>query len=623
MDSHLAFMQAQLAACLKDVPTQRPSDWCVENLSFDEASNHGPFSLSGCEYVREVLDDWARTDISDEVLVWGSQTRKTGTLMGGLLWAVENDPCGVLWVMPSIALARVFSKQRLKPMIEASTTARLIPVGSRRFNFATCAMQLGASTINLVGSNSASNLASQPCRRVVSDEVDKFDESGRGNEGAALGLAEQRTKAQVNPQRWKSSSPSVFQGPIWQSFLLGDQRRYFMPCPHPHCQKEVTFVWSESMTVLTKTGTEAYISWSREAKAKDGTWDYEMVRRTAHAGCPHCKGEIRTEHKTKMIREGVWRATNPAAPTHFVSRHLSSLYSTAPECSFGAMAVKFLMAHASLEGLQGFINGDLAEPWMDQQPRSRRTELILPSTTTNKTDWVRLMTVDCQAKSPNFWFVVRAWGPGMCEGVEAGSLDTWEEVRETQLRLEVKDSAVFIDSGYGAYSGPEVPNNCARFCKFEDYGDGKRYAIGWTPVKGMPSNKRWTDPHTKIKRPWYFSPTDPFLGSSKQGQVRLDVLEFAGEFFKDILAALRLGKGGFRWIVNETMATDEYWRQMDAESKRPMVQRKTGRVVTTWQKRSSHQANHLLDCEVNQLVSASTLDLFDWSVPAPTESGAE
>ena len=163
-------------ACLKPRATQKPRDWCVENLVFDEAGNHGPFKLSGCEYIADVLDDFADPNITDEVLVWGSQTRKTGTLMGGVAWSVVNDPCGFLWVMPSMTLAGRFSRQRFQKLLKASApTMELVPTGAARHDFSTSAMMLGASTLNLVGSNSPANLASNPCRRVLLDEVDKFD----------------------------------------------------------------------------------------------------------------------------------------------------------------------------------------------------------------------------------------------------------------------------------------------------------------------------------------------------------------------------------------------------------------------------------------------------------------
>src|ERR1041385_3662137 len=177
---------------LRPPPKQLPCDWCEENVRFDEAEYRGPFSVRRAEYIREIVNDFGDRTITDEVLCFGSQTKKTGCLMGGVTWSTRHDPGGVFWVMPTTPLARLFSKQRLMPMIRASVPD-LLPLAGRRHEFASLSMQLGAAVINLTGSNSPANLSSTPSRRVILDEVDKFDDGGRG-EADAVNLAEQRSK---------------------------------------------------------------------------------------------------------------------------------------------------------------------------------------------------------------------------------------------------------------------------------------------------------------------------------------------------------------------------------------------------------------------------------------------
>ena len=113
MTDHDLMRLDQLRQCLVKISIQRPRDWCAENLYFDEPNNRGPFRLAGQEYIGDVLDDFANPLVADEVLVWGSQTKKTGTLMGGAAWAAVNDPCRFLWVMPSLTLAQSFSSNAI------------------------------------------------------------------------------------------------------------------------------------------------------------------------------------------------------------------------------------------------------------------------------------------------------------------------------------------------------------------------------------------------------------------------------------------------------------------------------------------------------------------------------
>lgn len=588
-----------------DKPTQKPSEWCVENLRFDEADNHGPFSMAGREYIAEPLDDFANTMIHDEVLVWGSQAGKTGLFMGGVAWCVVNDPCGFLWVMPSLHNAQTFSRNRWQTLLRGSPAcAELIPTkGMARHNFKTLEQQIGAAVVNLFGANSPGNLSSNPRRRIILDEVDKFNEGTR-READSVNLAEQRTKDQANPQRWKSSTPTILEGLIWQEALKGDMRRYQIPCKG--CQKKILLAWSPEYTVLKKTGIEAYVRWDKEAKTKAG-WDFDRVVRSARAECPHCGFHNLDAHKTWQNRNGAWVATQPAAAS-FVSRQLSSLYACKPETSYGKLALKFLQQKHSLMGLQGFINGDLAEPYQSQDTQAERIELITSHVEVTA-EWKKQLTVDCQQKAPLFWYVVRAWNGGDSQGLEAGPLDSWQDVRDRQKANDIKDVCCAMESGFGARSEHEVYFECARHGTFVDRQDKRPQHVGWIPTKGMPGRKRWRN-EDGLMMPYALRPIDPFYGRTGAGKVEMCLLEFSADFFKDILESLRQGKGGHKWTVLEACSTDAYWRHMDSELKKAVFNKMTGKVVHQWVPRSQHWPNHLHYCETMQIVQATFFGAF-------------
>ena len=320
----------QLAAPTSNEP---PSVWVARHVVFDEAGNRGPFMLAGREYAAEILDDFARGDVTDETLVTGSQVGKTTILMAAVAWCLEHSPGGVLWAMDSIGNVRTFVKGRFRRMLLATQPTRaLVPTGSARHDFSMQAMILGPTTIRFTGSNSAGNLASTPCRRTILDEVDKFDE-GMTTEADAVSLAEQRTKDSALAQRWKTSTPTIVDGLIWTAFVEGDQRRYFVPCPA--CGGFVVLAWSKEHTVFPLTGAEAFVEWDESARMDAGEWDYSIVERTARARCPHCQHLISDTDKPQMNARGEWRATVTNAPAGHVSRHLPSLYSTSPEVTWG------------------------------------------------------------------------------------------------------------------------------------------------------------------------------------------------------------------------------------------------------------------------------------------------
>lgn len=365
---------------------------------------------------------------------------------------------------------------------------------------------------------------------------------------------------------------------------------------------------------MTKTGSEAFLVWDKEAKKPDGRWDLDRVERSARMVCPHCQGDILDSFKTRMIAGGEWRPT-ATAEQGFRSRQLSSLYAAAPETTWGKLAVKFLQAKASLLGLQGFINGDLAEPYESQDRQAERVELIT-SRLEVVNEWKKLGTVDCQID--HFWFVCRAWSNGNSQGIEAGRFSTLDDIRHRQEALKIDDVGMIVDSGFGARSDHEIYRQCARFCTLAPRAMSRPLAIGWMPSKGMPGRKRWKDTATGLSVPYYLRDIDPFLGTSEAGKISMSLFEFSGDFFEDILAEMRKPGGPYSWAVAESMATDEYWRHMDSKIKTAVYNRFSGRTTWEYRKRSQTWPDHMRDCEVMQIAAAVFFGLLRIEIEDPT-----
>jgi hypothetical protein len=603
-----------LAPVLEACPAQddrTPAEW-AEGLRMAEAGNHGPFTLTGREFVRDILNDFAKPNVADIALVMGSQSGKTTTLMAGAAWCIQHSPGSVLWVMPSIQLARRFSRQRFSRMLIASpATAKLVPRGALRHTFSALEMIIGGSVFNFVGSNSPANLSSQPCRRVFMDETDRFDMGSR-SEADAISLAEQRTKNAGSPQRWKTSTPTTTDNLIWREYLRGNQCRYVVPCPG--CRGDLVLIWSPAYSVLPPTGKEAAVRWDAGARGADGAWDLARVERTAHVVCPYCGRQVYDAEKGAMVRAGRWVATNAAGATGYVSRHLSSLYAVTPETTWGRLAVKFLTVRDSLPGVMGFVCGDLAEPYTGQDLSRERVERIGVASEAAE-DWVRIMSVDVQARAPFLWFVVRAWKGGNSIAVAAGHCDTFEELAEIQRANGVLNSRVFLDSRWGAKSEAEIYLECSKRCEFTVQPGGLGMLWGWCPVRGMESKRRWRDPLTGALVPWGVSRRDPFDGQADAGKAVIELLEFATDEFKTLLETLRRGRGGVTWAVAQEVATPEYWQHLDGQVQRSVPVGRTGRYRTVWTQRSKGWPDHLHSCETIGLAAACFLRQLSLDAP--------
>lgn len=591
-------IQSERRTTFRPRPLETVTDWCLANVRFSEPQNHGPFQIFGREYIREPLDSWGLTGVHDLVMVFGSQTGKTASIMAGVAWTIINSPPRAIWVMPNLTLAQTFSETRWQPMLRASPeTARLIPTGANRFAFKKCQQQMGGAVVNFFGSNSPANLASTPANLVVLDEVDKFDPGGgEKGEANAVELAEQRAKTFANAKRVKVSTPTSDSGLIWREYLKGDCRRYYVPCPH--CSKDVVLVWSDELSKLPKVGCEAYVTWDPDAKVA-GKWDLAKVKATAHAVCPHCQGKIEDGHKTAMIRAGRWVATNAAGAPGFRSYHLSSLYANDLSTTFGNLAVKFLQAQASirsdgLNSLQGFVNGDLAEPWEDVLGAVRDFDFLEARRVDYKfgSEWpeetVRFMSADRQEKGgEHYWWLVRAYAPlGKSRLVAYGKCYTQGDLEELRVKYGVNSDNCMIDTG-GHFT-----SDTYSFCI-----SNKWKAFKGDQVDGYADKTPTGKP---IRRLWRKGNIDPSIGKGGVGLVRsLPLFQFATSAVGDRLFCFMRGLEGDWQIPKGT--PDDYLEQVTAEI-RIETRNKLGQLKHEW--KQIRPDNHLLDCERMILVAA-------------------
>lgn len=585
----------------RPTPDETVTAWCERNLSIPAKLTEapGPFSTANRPYMREPLECFKDPQVSEMVLCWGAQVAKTTILIMGAIWCVVNNPQPAMWIFPNDRLAGEFSDERWRVMIECNPVVaneRELPLAKK---WKKLSQQFKRGQMNLSGSNSATNLSSRSAAVMIVDEVELLKDAN-AKETDALLLAEDRQKGRNKTKLLLTSKPNNADGRIWPRFLRGDQRRFYIPCPH--CGQKIKLLWKQ-------------VKWD-EARLPDGKgWDKRAVQASARYECQLCNGKITDSQKIQALRKGEWIAENPDAMPGIRSYHLSSLYSPDRKCTWGEMAVKWLDSMESTDARRGFINSYLAEPWENQRGSVTRTERI--ARLEGSDDWTKLMTVDCQKNG--FWFVVRAWKDGNSEGVDAGFVNSWEEIEAKQKEWEINDCGVMVDSGWGARDMPQVYRVCASHGVCREQEEGLPIAVGWMPAKGLPGRKRWKDEETGVPVPYRYQRIDPWDGTANARQVLTDLFEFSGDFFKDRLQDLRERKGGTNWTVRPEVATEEFWRHLDAEELVHVVDRKTGRGTHAWRQRSSTWPNHMLDCEVMQLALAASLGFLPTEVMALSE----
>jgi len=595
-------LTAQLDRSLRDVfapvDTREVWEWAEDEivLTRRQTETPGPYSTLLTPYIREPLNCFADPRVTDLALCFGSQTSKTTAMMIGAAWRLVNNPVPTIWVMPSESLSRSFSENRWQPMVDDCDKLRALkPSNVHRFK--TLEQQFRDCTLTFIGSNSPANLASRPAGLLVMDETDKFATPSE-REAGAVALAENRTKAYTNALRVKSSTPTTPDGEIWTAFQQGDQRFFFLPCPH--CGAMQRLVWQQ-------------VKWDIKARAEDGAWNEDAVRASAYYECEKCQGKITDGHKTRMLRAGEWRASNPNASQGRRSYHLNSLYAPWRSCGFGELAVVFLRQKASLLGLQDFINGALAEPWVDDADKAEEVKASA-SDYLSGDRWdeanFSAMTVDVQdAGGRHFWAVIRDWSKdGRSRGRWAGRVETWDDLERIREENEIRPPCVFVDS---AFASREVYFACCRF--------------GWVALRGSDNESfTWNDYGRKVQRAYARPERGDPAGGGKWDAGTLarrtcPLIKFSAPTCEDILDALRRTEPP-RWEFPKDFPLD-WHEQMASTVKKRIRNPVTGATGAKWVIVKG-RPNHLRDCEKMQVVAALLAKVLTPAAERPSEKAS-
>jgi phage terminase large subunit GpA-like protein len=325
-----------------DIPTL---EWCEENIVLTRKTGTpypGRYSRDPSPWVEGWYGAWDDINVKMVVVMKGAQVSATQTLYNCVCKSLCDDPDPVLLAMPSEDEARSNSKNRLQPMMEDSSRIAKELTG-REDDWNLLEYHLMQTNLYWIGANSPGKLASRSIRYLGLDEVDKYKDT-LGKEGSVIGLALQRAKLWWNRKVWMSSTPTTKAGHIYKYYMRGDQRKWFVPCPH--CNHMQFLEWKHVRFDATLSPEEA-----------GGTARYE---------CCKCQKGIHDEDKVGMVAKGEWRPTAKSKTPGLQSYHISGIYSMSDECTFHALTTKFMTVKDEPSDLQDFINSDLGEVWEEK-----------------------------------------------------------------------------------------------------------------------------------------------------------------------------------------------------------------------------------------------------------------
>lgn len=556
-------------AYLKPPEDLSVSEWAEKYRVLDSKSSAlpGPWRNDKTPYLVGIMDELCNYETEEVVFAKPTQVGGTEVLLNMLGWVIQQDPSPAMGVYPSDVLAESLVANRLRPMLYSS---RPLKERYRENESSKSELQFDGMYLNMVGSNSPSQLASKPIRFLFLDEVDKYPGASK-KEADPISLARERTKTFRNRKIYMTSTPTLRTGHIWQALEGADIiKHYFVPCPH--CGEYIELKWSQ-----IKFPDEDGMSYADRAEF-------------ATYVCQECGCVITDQHKPQMLRYGEWRIVRENTKyARKVGFWINTLYS--PFVRFSEIAKEFLTSKDDPEALQNFVNSWLAEPWEDTKLKTnadlvleRQTdvpELIVP-------EWAKLLTAGVDVQENCLYWSIRAWGNFMTsQNIAHGQAFSFSEIeRVMNLQFTRQDGGppmvvalALVDSGNDADA---VYDFCA---------SNSDWAL---PCKGS-SNPMMT--HYKLS-------TVNKTGSRAYG---INLVLVDGGKYKDMIASRMKKDTGASgsWMVYAG-CDREYAEQVTAEHK-VNVKSNGGKVRQEWVLKSSHADNHYLDTEVYAFAAADVL----------------
>jgi phage terminase large subunit GpA-like protein len=414
-------------------------------LSTKTSAEPGRWRTSRVPYAQEPMKCLSRRHPARKVvLMWPSQSAKTEVGLNFIGLNVVYNPGPMMVVQPTIAMAQKFSKQRVKSLIEDSPTVFEAFGGkhnARDGSNTVLEKEFTGGSLTMVGSKSASALASMPQRDIFADEVDRFDRSA-GVEGSPLDLAIARTTNFPDSKILITSTPTIKgQSVVEEEFLKTNQMHLYVPCPH--CKGQQILQWDR-------------LDYKRHGE------DHPVYI------CEHCDGEIEEHRKLWMLKNREWRAHNPDAPADAWGFWMNGLYSPFPGSAWPALVREWKSAQDNPMKLRVFFNTRLSQPWEnkgetpDWEKLYLRRERYIQGTVP---EGALVLTAGVDVQQDRLEVEVVGWG----EGLESWSVDyvvimgapheesTWEKLEELRRRKfphelgeYLQISAMAVDSGYAS-----------------------------------------------------------------------------------------------------------------------------------------------------------------------------
>ena len=319
----------------------------------------GPMDVYYTPYFVEIMDTMGPySGVSVVSVCKGVQIGATANCAENVIaYYMDANPTEILYCSATDALLEKWTK-RLEPMIDSCGFRGKISdqtenTKSRKTGDKMYSKEYPGGSLSMTSLNSPAGLRSESKQVVIIDEVDGARPKLSTGEGSPVFILHGRAAAfGARAKFMEFSTPSTFENSvIWRRYEVGDQRKYYVPCPY--CD--------EFQVLDFKQLRPEY-----DGELLDSAW-YE---------CLECKSRIENHQKTGMLASGEWRPTAVSKSKNHRSYHISTLYSPVGMMSWTAVYQKHLDAIADPAQMPSFVTLYLGMPYKEEGSRPDINKVI-------------------------------------------------------------------------------------------------------------------------------------------------------------------------------------------------------------------------------------------------------
>lgn len=342
----------------------KPSDWAEQNrmMTTDISPIPGMLSYSNSPYTREIVDCLSPEHPARIIAVKkGAQIGFSTTVIEAAIgWIISQSPGNILFLVGHDELVEE-AVAKVDRMIDSCGIRNLIKPNAQRVRN----MKTGDTNRKkeFPGGSLVAGVANHKLLRNRSIQYGFIDdyEAMKGDTkqaGSTSSMIEGRFAAYAKKMKlFYISTPEIKQtSNIEPVYLLGDQRKYQIPCPC--CGDFIDLHWSVPMVNNEKE--ICGITWKM-----DGT---ELISESVGYTCQKCGGFFDDKNKNELVKLGHWLPTAKPSQPGYYSYHISSLYAPAYMYDWEHYVRKYLEANPvggnQIEELQQtFVNLCLGETY--------------------------------------------------------------------------------------------------------------------------------------------------------------------------------------------------------------------------------------------------------------------